>query len=70
MTTPTLHLAKCKRCGEPVSSMKKPERVSQQTFDRFSGICKNCFSQKDEIELSEAMKNDMFNAIAKGRIIT
>ncbi len=66
MTTAALHVAKRKRFGEPISSMKNPDRVSQETFNRFYGIFKNCFSQNDEFELSQEMKNDMSNAIAKG----
>jgi len=65
-----LSLSKCKRCNKPIATMKKPAHVSDETFEKFSGICAECFSPKEQLELSIAMKNDMFKNLSKPRIIT
>jgi len=64
-----LKLSECKRCGKPIAIMKKPEHTSQETFDRFSGICQLCFSPEEQAQLHLAMKNDMFKNLNKQKLI-
>lgn len=61
----SLDLSECKRCSKRIASMKKPSHTSQETFDRFSGICSECFLPEEKILLVQAMKNDMFNNVIK-----
>lgn len=60
-----LDLAECKRCGKRIASMKKPPHTSKETFDRFSGICTDCFTEKEKIDLVLAMKNDMMKNLSQ-----
>lgn len=66
-----LDISECKRCSKRIASMKKPPNTSQETFERFSGICSDCFLPEEKIKLAEAMKNDMFNNLIKpkGKLI-
>ena len=41
----------CKRCGRKVYGVNRPIVSSQATYDRFAGICEDCFTDDDREQL-------------------
>ena len=50
---------KCKRCGKKIFAMERPIMSSQDTMEKWRGICSNCLSDQEKFQMMTDMNRDV-----------
>lgn len=56
-----LYITKCKRCGKEITTMFKPIYTSNETMQKYQGICSSCMSETEYTQMLFSMNNDISN---------